>query len=203
MAGDPLFFAWIDLETTGLDKYDDPIIEIGLVVTRVAPPCDEVDSYTAVALPADPHWTDRMNTYVLDMHTRNGLIADIEREGRPLQDIEHEILSVFMRHGRAHNFMLAGSAVGHFDRVFIAEQMPKLNKWLQPPCLDVGVLRRALKFSGRRDLEAYGETFQDGGKPHRGLADVRDHLNEYRQYTSIIQSIPGEGSHDEASQDQA
>lgn len=188
---DPLFLAWIDLETTGLNQYDDSILEFGVVVTRVNPPFDEVASYEAVIMPEDPHWMDRMDSFVLAMHTRNGLIADIEQGGRSLHDIEDELLALFKSHGRAHNFMLAGSAVAHFDRRFIIEQTPRLNKWLQPPSVDVGDLRRMFKFCGRRDLEAYGETFQDGDKPHRGLADVRDHLNEFRQYASIIQSIPG------------
>lgn len=187
---DPLFFLWCDLETTGLNEVDDPIIEIGIVITNIAPPCNEVASYEAVIRPESHCWTDRMDPYVYRMHSSNSLLDDIERAGRPMQDVEHEILALLMSLGRPHNFMLAGSGVSHFDRRFIIEQMPKLNKWLQHPSLDVGTIRRAIKFCGRRDLEAFGETFQGSDKPHRGLADVRDHLNEYRQYASIIQSIP-------------
>lgn len=190
---DPLFFAWIDLETTGLDKEDDPIIEVGLVVTRVAQPCDEIDSYTAVSLPDDPFWKDRMDSYVTRMHTVNGLIVDVDSDGRPLRDLDNEVVAVLGKHGKKHNFMLAGSGVSHFDRKFIEAQMPKLNKWLQHPSLDVGTIRRGLNFSGRKDLDAFGQTFHGEAKPHRALADVRDHLNEYRQYGSIFQSIPEEG----------
>lgn len=191
---DPLFFAWIDLESTGLDKVNDPIIEVGLVITRAFMPFDEVSCYEAVIRPENSLWKSRMDSYVTRMHTTNGLIADVDDHGRERWEVETEIVELLSQHGQRLNFMLAGSGVSHFDRKFIASQMPRLDEWFQYPSLDVGTIRRALKFSGRKDLDAFGATFHDEGKPHRGLADVRDHLNEFRQYASIFQSIPVEES---------
>lgn len=183
------FFFWCDLETTGLDQNHDPIIEIGVVVTEVAPPCVELASYTANILPEDDSWRDRMNTYVTEMHTTNGLLADIESTGKPIREVEIEIIDLLSTIGRPHNFMLAGSGVSHFDRRFIGAQMPGLDKWLQYPSMDVGTVRRGFTFCGRQELTCFGETFAGGDKPHRGLADVRDHLNEWRKYAALFQSI--------------
>lgn len=190
---DPRFFAWIDLECTGKNKQEDYIIEFGMIITEVAFPCRELERYEAVILPSDPAWSDHMDAFVRKMHTANGLIRDVELRGRPIGEVENEILSIFMRYGRAHSFMLAGSAVSHYDHQFLAREMPKVNRWLQHPSLDVGTIRRALRFSGRKDLDAFGQTFDGVDKPHRGLADVADHLNEYRQYASMFQMIPKEG----------
>jgi oligoribonuclease len=184
--------AWTDLEMTGTDRHLDWILEIGVVITHVAYPCEEIDCYTAVILPEDPHWSDRMNDFVVDMHTSNGLLSDIESHGQPLREVEQEVLRVLMKHGRPNEYMLAGSGCSHADRPFIETQMPGLNKWLQKPALDVGTLRRALRFAGRGDLDAFGQTFADGNQAHRGLADVRDHLNEWRQYASMFQTLPQE-----------
>lgn len=186
---DPIYYSWIDLETSGLDERLDPIIEIGLVLTKVAPPCTEVAFFEALIKPEDSTWTDRLDPIVLQMHTDNGLLDEVEANGRPLREVELDIINLLYSLGRPHNFMLAGSGVGHFDRRFIQAQMPGFNKWLQYPCLDVGVFRRGFKFCGRSDLDAFGQTFLGSDKPHRGLADVRDHLNEWRQYASVIQSI--------------
>lgn len=187
------FFAWVDLETTGLDEIENPIIEIGLVITEIAPPCRELDSFEAVILPADPEWEMTLNDQVHRMHTVNGLLEDVHAKGRSIRDVEHEILALLMKYGRPHNYMLAGSGVGHFDRRFIKAQMPGFDKWLQHPAMDVGVIRRMLKFCGRADLDAFGQTLDGAAdKPHRGLPDVRDHINEYRQYASIIESLPKE-----------
>jgi len=189
----PRFFAWCDLECTGLDENLDPILEIGLVLTEVGVDCREVDCLTAVTMPKDPDWKDRMDEYVLRMHTLNGLIGDVERVGRPIREVESEILTMLMKWGRPHNFMLAGSGVSHYDRRFIKRQMPGFDKWLQHPSFDVGTFRRGLTFCGRKDLDSFGQTFDGNDKPHRGMADVRDHLNEWRQYASILQSLPEEG----------
>lgn len=190
---EPMYFAWIDLEATGQDKKLDPILEIGLVLTGVSYPYTEVASYEAIIMPDDPHWMDRLQPNVFRMHTLNGLLDDVWQRGRPSFDVENEIISLLMKYGRPHNFMTAGSAVSHYDRPMIENQMPRLNKWFQPPSLDVGSIRRGLKFSGRRDLEAYGQTFVGSDKPHRGPADIRDHLNEWRQYASMFIDIPKEG----------
>lgn len=186
------FFVWADLETTGLDDETDPILEIGLVITHVGPPCEEITHYEAVVHPGFEGWEQHMTDQVKMMHQTNGLLLDVNNRGRDLREVENEILALLMSIGRPHNFMLAGSAVSHFDRRFIKRQMPGFDKWLQHPMMDVGVVRRGLKFCGRGDLDAYGQTFGEGDKPHRGLADVRDHLNEWRQYASIIESLPRE-----------
>lgn len=188
------FLCWVDLEATGQDEYLDPILEVGLVITELCFPFKELASYEAVSYPEEAGWIERMNGVVADMHESNGLVDDVQARGRPLEAIENEILALLMAHGRPHEFIIAGSGVGHYDRRFIKAQMPKFDKWLQHPALDVGSVRRLLRFSKRSDLEAFGLTFEGEDKPHRGLADVRDHLNELREYASLIQSIPKEES---------
>lgn len=184
------FYFWCDLETTGLDQVNDPIIEIGVVVTEIAPPCIELASFTANIRPShNDDWKLRMDDHVLEMHTINGLLDDIDSDSMGLREAEIEIINLLSTFGRPHNFMLAGSGVSHFDRRFIGSQMTGLDKWLQYPSLDVGTVRRGFTFCGRKDLTSFGETFKGGDKPHRALADIRDHLNEWRNYAAIIQSI--------------
>lgn len=189
---EPLFFAWIDLEATGSDKKNDLILEIGFVLTRIAYPCEELASYEAVIMPDDPHWMDRLHPDVERMHRASGLLEDVWDHGRDLRECESEMISLLMKFGKPHYFMAAGSAMSHYDRPMIANGMPRLEKWFQPPSHDVGTIRRGFKFSGRRDLECFGQTFS-GEKPHRGPADIRDHLNEWRQYASMFAEIPKEG----------
>jgi oligoribonuclease len=180
---------WCDFETTGRSWTQDWIIEIGIVITEASIPFKEVAEYSDVILPDGANWRDRMDSIVLDMHTENGLLDDIDTGGVPLRQVEQDLINLLSTIGRPHSFMFSGSAVSHFDRRFLIEQMPGLNRWVQPPSFDIGDVRRAFKYAGRSDLIAYGETFQGGEKPHRGLADVRDHLNEWRRYASLIESI--------------
>lgn len=188
------YLAWVDLETTGVDETEDPILEVGLIVTSVQAPFDELASYEGVVFPSTdrwPFWPDRMNETVLNMHTTNGLLVDVSDNGIDMAEVEQRMVDVLAAVGRPHNFMLAGSGVGHFDRKFLEAQMPNFAGWLQYPNLDIGVIRRALDFAGRNDLTHFGESFDiRGQKPHRGLADVRDHLVEWRLYAEMFTDVP-------------
>jgi len=191
------YFAWIDLETTGVDEDLDPILEVGMIITRTSAPFEELFAGQWVIDPTStlfPGWRERLreNEFVQNMHTVNGLLDDVGKSdvAVSLDVAEKQMINALDFHGRPHNYMLAGSGVGHFDRRFIATQMPTFDTWLQYPNLDVGVLRRAFSFAGRSDLDAFGSTFEGSDKPHRGLPDVRDHLAEFRAYCEIFQAIP-------------
>ena len=121
---------------------------------------------------------------VVEMHTKNGLFADIEAGlGLPCEVVEGEIIDLLSTFGRKHDFIIAGSGVGHYDKPKVVEEaMPKLDKWLQYPTLDIGVIRRALGFVGRSDLQRAGLTFSGdprADKPHRGIDDIKDHHAEW------------------------
>lgn len=188
-------FLWIDLETTGVREGFDPILEVGAILTPTEPPFEVIATFEAVVLPTEDRWKDRMSAYVAQMHTDNGLLADIEAKATlSIVEVDQALVEVLKATGaKKHDFMLAGSGVGHFDSRFIARQMPETAKWLKYPVLDVGVLRRAFVFSGRDDLTAAGTTYEGDAyadKPHRGLADAMDHLAEFRRYADLFQTIP-------------
>jgi len=185
--------AWMDLETTGLDEHHDPILEVGMILTDRDWPFAELATYQAVVQPDDSQWATRLGDHVTKMHTDNGLLAEVP-SGSPIVKVESEMIATLAEAGaRKGTVMLAGSGVGHFDRRFIAAQMPTLSRWLTFPSLDVGVLRRAFCFVGREDLSAAGTTYEGDAfdaKPHRALADVADHLAEFRCYANLIREIP-------------
>lgn len=181
---------WLDLETTGTDETADPILEIGVVLTTAEAPFAELarDS-VVIGGGLAPDWRDRMVPVVVEMHTVNGLLEDVAESVIGATDAAQRVIdNVLAPHTRKHAVMLAGSGVGHFDRRFIAAQMPALDGWLQYPCLDVGVLRRAVRFAGRDDL--IPREGDHSLKPHRALDDVLLHLDEWRHYATIIDNIP-------------
>lgn len=182
--------AWLDLETTGTDEHSDDVIEVGIVLTdaklhviadgtwKVAPQGRTVDAAFAAASPV-----------VQRMHNRNGLWSDLAKSALTREQADAWITQWMLdtTGGRKH-VGLAGSGVAHFDRRFIAAQLPKLDKALTYWSLDVGVVRRALSFCGRDDLIP---TAGDGAtKTHRALDDARQHLAEFRVYAELIRAIP-------------
>lgn len=185
---DAPFLAWIDLETTGLDPHDDPILEIGLIVTEAAAPFEQLLAWDIVVKPTRSDWTHRLSPKVLEMHTNNGLIEAVFDHGRGLHVVEQDLMLELSKIGGPNDFVLAGSGVAHFDRAFIAAQMPGLSRWLRYYTVDVGVLRRALTAIGLGSIVADGEPIGKYAmtKEHRGFADIEAHLAEMRFYAQRL-----------------
>lgn len=185
---------WVDLEATG-SKDDDPIIEVGALVTDQVAPWDEIESYSSVCKPEDPEWDQGIKDVVVEMHTVNGLFDDVRASSCTLGEIEDDLIEILARNGKRHEFTLAGSGVGHYDRRLIRTQMPRLEKWLRYPNFDIGDVRRLMSFAGRGDLIRAGVSQGQPGevnKAHRGLADIRDHVAEARKYAEMVQGMPAD-----------
>lgn len=186
--------AWIDLETTGTEEKLDPIIEVGMIVT------DEklcvLAERTITVRPNGGEWVERIraNPVVRDMHAANDLAAEVLLSVEALTPLEAEftLIEILEAHGKAHDFMLAGSGVAHFDRRFLKQQMPQLEAFFRYPVLDVGVIRRALKLADRDDLIP-----SQPKKNHRAIDDIRQHLEEMRAYDRLFRAIPAD--HEEES----
>ena len=181
---------WLDLETEGADAATCLILEVGMVVTTVD--LQEVERYEGVVGlngATDPDYAD---AHVRVIHVANGLDALVRASTKSSEDVEREAIGVLSRHGKPGEFILAGSGVGHFDKRFLANQMPVLHSWFRYYVYDVGVVRRLLVSAGRADLVG-----EKPNKPHRALGDALLHLEEWRRYVALVQGIPfakdGEG----------
>jgi oligoribonuclease len=147
----PTWLVWLDLETTGTDEQQDPIMELGYVITDEAL-TERAWANLVISDPATETRFAQANAVVQEMHTSNGLIDDIRSgRGSVLPDAEGFVIDELQGIGKKHDFVLAGSGVSHFDRRFLEAQMPHLMKWLRYYSIDVGVLRRSLELIGRTD----------------------------------------------------
>lgn len=180
--------AWCDLETTGLSPEDDDIVEIAMIVT--GDDGTEKARYEAVVRP-EGEWRSRMGSYVTDMHTKSGLIEEID-SGKSLATVDAEVAGLLGSIGKHGEFYLAGSGVSHFDHRFIVAKMPLTAEFFRYATFDVGVLRRMLTAAGRDDLVRNGTTYKGDAfhdKPHRSMADIEDHLAEWREYAPMLKGI--------------
>lgn len=175
------YLLWLDLETSGTDETKDKILEIAVVVTT--PELEELASFETAVWPDgwDERPPDDIDPYVMKMHTDSHLWEDCASTGVPVTVAEAELILRLNMVGDRHEFILAGSGVSHFDRRFLAAQMPELVKWLKYYSIDAGVLRRTLGLIGRDDLVRPAPS-----KPHRAMADVRIHLDELRQLKQAL-----------------
>ena len=128
----------------------------------------------------------RANPVVVEMHRENQLIHDLKNAKTPLFEVESEMIDVLKAHTAFDQgeFAIAGSGVIAFDHPLLKDKMPRFSNWLTYYGYDVGVMRRMAKlFSGGRDVvNPMPQSYKDGAKLHRAMADVEAHLTEAERY---------------------
>ena len=174
--------AWIDLETTGTDETDGSVLEVGLVVATAGGTVLDFDEWLVAP---DPTHLAALDPVVYEMHRTSGLLAeieDVERSGGlpPVATVDAEVAAVLDRWTVNGRIILAGSGVAHFDARWIRRHLPSTARRLTYWTWDVGVVRR---FLATVDLAL---VVPPPDKAHRGLADARDHLAEWRHYRDLI-----------------
>src|SRR6185312_2073672 len=80
---------WVDLEMTGLDTEEHVIIEVAAEVTDWT--FRTLASYEAVIKHSDEVLA-RANPWARDQHEKSGLTARVRTEGRPEQEVIHELV---------------------------------------------------------------------------------------------------------------
>ncbi len=166
-------FIWCDLEMTGLDPVTCAIIELGVVIT--GPDLKPIAEYErAIWQPDDV--LGRMEPFVRDMHTKNGLLERVRKSDWSVRTVEKEVTALVLQHCDFGEGILSGNSI-HTDRAFIARYMPGFDRALHYRMVDVSsikVLTRAWypKAAGRSKVDA----------THTVLSDLRASIGELAYY---------------------
>ena len=172
--------AWMDLEMTGLDPAQHVIVEIATLLTD--------DDLELIAEGPDlvVHATDDqlagMADVVRQMHTRSGLLDEIQASTVSLADAGAQTLAFLRQHITSPNTVpLCGNSIGT-DRRFLATQLPEIEDFLHYRSVDVSTLKELAKRWNPAIL---------GGAPrkaegHRALDDIRESVEELRYYRNCF-----------------
>lgn len=184
---DPM--VWIDCEMTGLDLSVDELIEVAVIVTDSE--LNPLDKGIDLLIKPSPAARDHMGDFVREMHTKSGLLAELDR-GLSVEEAGRQVLDYIKRlvpeAGKAH---LAGNSV-HSDKAFLAKQMPEVLNWLHYRIIDVSTIK---ELAMRWYPKVYGLAPEKTGN-HRALGDIQDSINELRFYRAVLMP-QGEGPHTE------
>lgn len=162
-----LFF---DLETTGLEIEGGAILEVAAAV---------VDSDLTVL---DTYWNVvkhdvlklNLNKWAQCMHTKSGLLRDVERAWKDLKTVEEELIQfVTDNFPEGHKIILCGNSI-HFDRAWIKKYLPRFESLLHYRMIDVSGLCEALKV-------VKGVEIPRMQTKHRGMYDVNDSITLFKQ----------------------
>jgi oligoribonuclease len=171
---------WMDLEMTGLDHTSDVIVEIATLITD--------DELNIVAEGPDlvVHQPDdvlaRMDPFVVDMHTRSGLLDLIRASTITLEQAGAETLAFIREHCPVERTVpLCGNSIGT-DRRFLAAYLPEIEEYLHYRSVDVSSLKELVRRWYPDVLTQRG--WKQGS--HRALDDIRESVAELQLYRSLV-----------------
>ena len=172
--------AWLDLEMTGLDVTRHVIVEIAMLVTDA----DLVarDDGIDLVVHQPPAALAEMDDVVRAMHTRSGLLAEIEASSLSLAVAGDQALAYLRGHVPAPGQVpLCGNSIG-VDRRFLDRQLPELEAYLHYRSIDVSSLKELC----RRWYPAAYQGRPGKRETHRALDDVRESIAELAYYRDTI-----------------
>ncbi|TVR27130.1 MAG: oligoribonuclease [Ilumatobacter sp.] len=178
---------WMDLEMTGLDHTSDVIVEIATLVTD-----DELQIVAegpdlVVHQPDDV--LERMDPFVVDMHTKSGLLDAIRASTVSLAEAGDATLAFIREHvPEAATVPLCGNSIGT-DRRFLAAYLPEIEEYLHYRSIDVSSVKELVK----RWYPGLNGTRPHKPGTHRALDDIRQSVEELQFYRDrVFRTEPAE-----------
>lgn len=171
---------WIDLEMTGLDTQRHVIVEIACLVTDSQ--LELVDDGIDIVVHQDADALAAMDDFVRKMHTKSGLLPQIEASTVDLATAGARVLDYVKSHvPEAGQAPLCGNSIG-VDRRFLDRGLPELDQYVHYRSIDVSSLKELCR-------RWYPEVYR--GRPskkeaHRALDDIRESVNELRYYRATM-----------------
>lgn len=172
--------AWMDLEMTGLDPDRHVIVEIATLLTD--------DNLELIAEGPDlvvhqpPTAMAEMDDFVRKMHTKSGLLPQIESSTISLEDAAAQTLAFLREHIKEpRSVPLCGNSIGT-DRRFLAKHTPEIEEFLHYRSVDVSTIKEL----SRRWYPEVLDNAPAKALGHRALDDIRESVAELAYYRSTV-----------------
>nr|WP_294888832.1 oligoribonuclease [uncultured Limnobacter sp.] len=173
---------WVDMEMTGLDPFNDKIIEVAVVVTDSE--LNVLEEGPVLAIHQSDEILAGMDAWNTSTHGKSGLTARVKEstiDEAQAEDLLIEFLAKYIGPGKSP---MCGNSICQ-DRRFMAKYMPKLEAYFHYRNLDVSTLKELCK----RWNPTTARKFVKKTK-HTALADIHESIDELRFYREYFIVAP-------------
>ena len=175
--------AWIDLEMTGLDTANHTIVEIAVLMTNSN--LEVIDDGIDLVIHATPDELAKMDDFVRTMHTKSGLLPQIENSTLSLADAGAQVLEYLRARVTERSAPLCGNSIG-VDRRFLDRYLPEVDQYLHYRSVDVSSFKEVC----RRWNPSVSKGAPAKKSTHRALDDIRESIEEMRYYRDSFLRLP-------------
>ena len=171
---------WMDLEMTGLDHTSDVIVEIATLITD-----DDLEIVAEgpdLVVGATDEKLANMDPFVIEMHTRSGLLEQIKASTITLEEAGAATLAFIREHvPEPRSVPLCGNSIGT-DRRFLDAYLPEIENYLHYRSIDVSSVKELVK----RWYPEIDVKRPRGHGSHRALDDIRESVREMKYYRDKV-----------------
>jgi oligoribonuclease len=172
---------WIDLEMTGLDTFNDVIIEIATVITDKE--LNILAEGPVIAIHQSDDLLNGMDEWNQNQHGGSGLVKRVKESKYTEAQAEKETLDFLREFVPEGASPMAGNSICQ-DRRFLARCMPELERYFHYRNLDVSTFKELVN---RWKPEINDEFTKKGS--HLALDDILESIEELKFYRKHILSI--------------
>ena len=164
---------WVDLEMTGLDPLQDVILEVAAEITDFD--FKTLASNEATVKQPRDVVVKRMqkNTWWADFPANRDNFVNKLDEGKPLKQVEGELIALVQQHFGNEPAVLAGNSI-HNDRLFVKQWWPALDLKFHYRMLDVSAFKILMR--GKYDVN------YEKKEVHRAFDDIQASIAELQFY---------------------
>ena len=166
---------WIDLEMTGLDTFNDRIIEIATIMTDAQ--LNILAEGPVLAIHQSNEVLSGMDEWNTRQHGQSGLVDRVRKSTLDEAEAEQQTIEFLSEYVPEGTSPMCGNSICQ-DRRFMARCMPKLEAFFHYRNLDVSSIKELMKRWAPPNVLS---GFKKGGS-HLALDDTRDSIRELRFY---------------------
>lgn len=193
----PIFkpLVWIDCEMTGLNVYEDNIIEICCIITDGHLNIIDEHGYESTVY-VDKRVLDGMNEWCVNQHGSSGLTAKVlANPQQTLAKVQRELLEYIQSYiPEARTAVMAGNSI-HMDKFFMMREFPQVIEHLHYRLVDVSSIMEV----GKRHNPDLMDLCPRKKGSHTARSDIVESINQLKWYKEnyLRKDIPLHMSHTE------
>jgi len=173
---------WMDCEMTGLDPFNDRLIEVAVVITTPSLQTIAQSPSYIIGQPLDILM--HMDEWNTNQHKKSGLWDQVLKSDETVESVQEKLLAFLKEWGViANTAPLCGSSI-HQDRFFLKKWMPDLEQYVHYRNIDVSSFKEMLPLWCPAML-----AFKKGDSGHRATEDVLQSIAELQHYHQYIQDL--------------